>query len=61
VVAVGSTLSVYPAAHVPEAAVDGGAPLVIINRGATDLDHRATAIVDGSAGIALASLVAALR
>lgn len=38
VVALGSTLSVYPAAAFPLLAADGGAPYIVINRGATDHD-----------------------
>lgn len=38
VLAMGSTLSVYPAASVPLAAADRGAPYVIVNRGPTDHD-----------------------
>ena len=37
-VALGSTLSVYPAASFPLIAADRGAPDIIINRGATDHD-----------------------
>jgi NAD-dependent deacetylase len=40
VVALGSTLSVYPAASFPLFAAQRGAPYVIINRGATDHDHE---------------------
>jgi len=39
VVALGSTLSVYPAASVPLLAAQRGIPYIIINRGATDHDH----------------------
>jgi NAD-dependent deacetylase len=39
VVALGSTLSVYPAASFPLLAARRRAPYVIINRGATDHDH----------------------
>jgi NAD-dependent deacetylase len=39
VVALGSTLSVYPAASFPLLAVQRGIPYIIINRGATDHDH----------------------
>jgi NAD-dependent deacetylase len=39
VVALGSTLSVYPAASFPLLAAQRGAPYVIINRGVTDHDH----------------------
>jgi NAD-dependent deacetylase len=40
VVALGSTLSVYPAASFPLLAAQRGAPYVIINRGATDHDEE---------------------
>jgi NAD-dependent deacetylase len=40
VVALGSTLSVYPAASFPLLAAQRGVPYIIINRGATDHDHE---------------------
>jgi NAD-dependent deacetylase len=40
VVALGSTLSVYPAASIPLLAAQRGAPYIIINRGPTDHDHE---------------------
>lgn len=40
VVALGSTLSVYPAASFPLMAAQRGIPYVIINRGETDHDHE---------------------
>jgi NAD-dependent deacetylase len=40
VIALGSTLSVYPAASFPLTAAQRGAPYIIINRGATDHDHE---------------------
>lgn len=40
VVALGSTLSVYPAANIPLAAAARGIPFVIINRGPTEQDGR---------------------
>jgi NAD-dependent deacetylase len=40
VVALGSTLSVYPAASFPLMAAERGIPYVIINRGETDHDHE---------------------
>lgn len=40
VVALGSTLSVYPAASFPLLAAARGVPYVIINRGVTDHDHE---------------------
>lgn len=39
VVALGSTLSVYPAAAVPLLAAERGVPYVIVNRGPTEYDH----------------------
>jgi NAD-dependent deacetylase len=39
VVALGSTLSVHPAASFPLLAAERGAPYIIINRGPTDQDH----------------------
>jgi NAD-dependent deacetylase len=38
VVALGSTLSVYPAAAIPLAAAERGVPYVIVNRGPTEHD-----------------------
>ena len=40
VVALGSTLSVYPAASFPLMAAQRGVPYVVINRGATDHDRE---------------------
>jgi NAD-dependent deacetylase len=40
VVALGSTLSVYPAASFPLRAAQRGVPYVVINRGATDHDEK---------------------
>ena len=42
VVALGSTLSVYPAAAFPLMAAQRGIPYVIINRGATEHDGEAS-------------------
>ncbi|HXI30008.1 MAG TPA: Sir2 family NAD-dependent protein deacetylase [Vicinamibacterales bacterium] len=49
VVALGSTLSVYPAASIPLIAAERGTPYVIVNRGATDHDgHDAVTLrLDG--------------
>ena len=45
VVALGSTLSVYPAASIPLAAAERGVPYVIVNRGPTEHDrHPALAL-----------------
>ena len=56
VLVIGSTLSVYPAAFVPLEVIDRGHPMVIVNRGRTDHDARATALVDGAAGTVVPAL-----
>lgn len=48
-VAIGSTLSVEPAASVPLSARAGGKPYVIINRGPTAHDSAAVIKIDGAA------------
>jgi NAD-dependent deacetylase len=50
VVALGSTLSVYPAASFPLLAAQRGVPYIIINRGPTDHDHESSVSLrlDGS-------------
>ena len=58
--AVGSTLSVWPAAGVPLHAVRTGARLVIVNDGETDLDITASAVIRGRAGTVLPLLVDAV-
>jgi len=58
--AVGSTLSVWPAAGVPVHAVHHGGRLVIVNDGETELDGMASAILSGRAGDLLPALVEAL-
>ncbi|HEX8281237.1 MAG TPA: Sir2 family NAD-dependent protein deacetylase, partial [Chthoniobacterales bacterium] len=52
VVALGSTLSVYPAASFPLIAAERGSPYVIVNRGATehDDDPRVTLRLEGEVG-----------
>ena len=52
VVALGSTLSVYPAASFPLSAAEGGVPYIVINRGATDHDGhpRVTLRLEGEVG-----------
>jgi NAD-dependent deacetylase len=58
VVALGSTLSVHPAASIPLAAQRRGVPFVIINRGPTDQDELATLRLDGDVGEILPPAVA---
>jgi NAD-dependent deacetylase len=52
VVALGSTLSVYPAANIPLIAANRGAPYVIINRGPTEHDdlREVTLRIEGDVG-----------
>lgn len=57
VLAIGTTLSVYPAADFALAPVRYGAPLVIVNIGPTDHDHRAAVKVEEKAGSAVPALV----
>jgi NAD-dependent deacetylase len=58
---IGSTLTVYPAALMPQFAVSSGAKLVIINDGATELDHAAHVRVSGRAGDVMQRTVARLK
>ncbi len=60
VIAIGSTLSVYPAAYVPMEAKQTGAGYVIVNQGATDQDYLADVLVAGAAGEVLPKMVTAL-
>jgi len=46
VLALGSTLSVYPAAAIPLEAAERGVPYLIVNRGPTDHDGYATLKID---------------
>ncbi|MEE2638958.1 MAG: Sir2 family NAD-dependent protein deacetylase [Acidobacteriota bacterium] len=52
VVALGSTLSVYPAAGIPLSAAERGVPYIVINRGATEHDGHAavTLRLEGDVG-----------
>lgn len=59
VLAVGSSLQVYPAADLPVEAVRHGIPLVIVNDEPTPLDGHATVVVRGRAGDVLPAAVAA--
>ena len=59
VLAIGSSLQVYPAADLPAAAVRAGIPLVIVNDEATPLDDIAALVVRGRAGEVLPPAAAA--
>jgi NAD-dependent deacetylase len=58
--AIGTSLTVYPVAWLPERALRSGARLVIINAEATPLDGRAHAVLRGQIGEILPDLVARL-
>lgn len=45
--ALGSSLVVYPAAALPEAAAGAGAKLILVNRDETPLDHIAAVLIHG--------------
>lgn len=54
---VGSTLVVYPAALMPQYALQSGARLIIINLSETPLDYRAAILLRGKAGEILPQIV----
>lgn len=56
-IVVGSTLVVFPAAYMPQYAIESGARLVIINLGETPLDREATVLVSAKAGETMTSIV----
>jgi len=60
VLAVGSSLVVYPAADIPVRAKQGGATLVIINKDETPLDHLADNVINDAAGKVLPLIVQSL-
>jgi NAD-dependent deacetylase len=60
VIAVGSSLSVYPAAYIPLEIASRGDSFVIINNGPTDLDTLASIRLEGLAGTLLPQLVNAI-
>jgi NAD-dependent SIR2 family protein deacetylase len=59
--AVGSSLSVFPAAELPVYALEAGARLAILNLGETPLDSRAHLKIESKAGEVLAAVVERVR
>jgi NAD-dependent deacetylase len=55
---VGSSLVVYPAAHVPLAAVESGAALIVVNAEPTPFDRLARVVIHGRSGEILPELAA---
>ena len=58
--AVGTSLTVYPVARLPELAIDAGARVAIVNDDATALDDLAHLVLRGDAGELLSAVAAAL-
>jgi NAD-dependent deacetylase len=58
--AIGSTLTVEPAASLCGVAADAGARLVIVNRDPTPYDHLATEVISEPIGIAIPRIAGAL-
>jgi NAD-dependent deacetylase len=58
-VVIGSSLLVYPAASLPDAAVRAGAPLVIVNNEATPKDDLADVVLRGAAGESMSLMLRA--
>ena len=58
--AVGTSLTVYPVARLPEIALASGARLIIVNAEPTDFDERAHAVLRGQAGAVLTALMASV-
>jgi NAD-dependent deacetylase len=59
--AIGTSLTVYPVAWLPERALANGARLVIVNAQPTPMDDRAHAVLRGQIGEILPDLVARVR
>jgi NAD-dependent deacetylase len=60
-IVIGSTLTVYPAALMPQYAVSSGAKLVIINDGETELDHVAHVRITARAGEVMTRVIASVK
>jgi NAD-dependent deacetylase len=57
VIAIGSTLSVWPATEIPYRMALADKSLIIINQGPTELDQLASVRIEGAAGEVLPALV----
>lgn len=58
--AIGTTLTVYPVAYLPQMALQHGARLVIMNNGETPFDEYASARIPGQIGELLPPIIAAV-
>ena len=60
-IVIGSTLTVYPAALMPQYAVRSGASLAIINLTSTPMDHLASVVIHAKAGETVAAIVGRVK
>ena len=60
-IAIGSSLVVYPAAYMPIYAKSAGAKLVIINRDTTPYDGNADVVINSSAGEVMSRILATVK
>jgi NAD-dependent deacetylase len=60
-IVIGSTLVVYPAAYMPQYALQSGAKLIIINLGDTHFDRQASVLINARAGESMALIVQKLK
>lgn len=60
-IVIGSSLVVYPAALMPQYAVNSGAKLVIVNEGPTELDHAAHIRLGGKAGEVMSQVLTQVK
>ena len=60
-IVIGSTLVVYPAAYMPQYAVNSGAKLVIINLSSTPMDSDADVLIRAKAGEAMSKVLEWVR
>jgi NAD-dependent deacetylase len=58
---IGTSTVVYPAAHLPTAALQHGATVVEINPQTTPFTEKASFVLSGAAGVVLPKLLAALK
>ena len=59
-IAIGSSLEVYPVASLPQVATDNGARLALVTQGPTPYDREAEVKLSGDVADELQSVVAAL-
>lgn len=56
-IVVGSSLVVYPAAYMPQYALQAGATLIIVNLSDTPLDDKASVVINAKAGETMSAIV----